>query len=147
MKPVNRPWVHSLNGGAPLCVGDILLVVLSYTFQLFSLTEVCLRVWVALYFVYFVHGWVVCGYFTNCFSCALVSSYRPTNCVLPLIFSWTCTCTWFFFSKLFYYIFQLFHFPCYQITINAISILFALWSSHLHYICTFHYPILDGILR
>ena len=53
----------------------------------------------------------------------------------------------FFFSKLFYYIFQLFHFPCYQITINAISILFALWSSHLHYICTFHYPILDGILR
>lgn len=80
--------VKPLNDGALLCVGDNIVVVLSYI-SLICLDRTLFEGMSCSVFhemMYFVHGWVFCGYFANYFACTL-GQLLSTYGVLPLIFS------------------------------------------------------------
>lgn len=117
--------VKPLNDGALLCVGDNIVVVLSYI-SLICLDRTLFEGMSCSVFhemMYFVHGWVFCGYFANYFDCSL-GQLLSTYCVLPLIFSWTCM--GFFFLKIILLYSSFFTFPAIKLPSLPASVYYLL---------------------
>jgi len=116
-----------------LCVWEMPSWLLAYIFYLFSLTEVRVRVCIALFFVFWVLTFCTYEFLRGWLISSRPNQLLSTNRLLLLIFSWTCC------SKLLYFI--------------PADTLSSLWLNyHQYMICLvtsrmLHSPILDGIVK
>ena len=133
---MNRPWVHSLNDGTPMCVGDTILVVLSYKFQLFSLTEVCLRVSYELFCI----SCTLCmvGLFAVILQIVLLAAWSGLIDRLCFIFDFQLNLYMFFFKIILLYS-SFFNFPA--IKLPSLPSVYYLLCDQVIYITFVHYII------